>query len=64
MDQKQLEFHIASNDYFGTLATVLDLASQDLIAGRANSADIARMLTKQKDDLLYLQEHYRIEESD
>ena len=33
MDQEQLEFHVASNDYFGTLATILDLASQDLLAG-------------------------------
>jgi hypothetical protein len=30
MDQKSLQFHIQQNDYFGTLATVLDLLSQDL----------------------------------
>jgi len=30
MNQTGLQFHIDENDYFGTLATVLDLASQDL----------------------------------
>jgi hypothetical protein len=30
MDDVSLQFHIEENDYFGTLATVLDLVSQDL----------------------------------
>lgn len=30
MEQQSLEFHIEQNDYFGTLATVLDLMRQDL----------------------------------
>ncbi len=30
MNEASLQFHIDENDYFGTLATVLDLVSQDL----------------------------------
>jgi hypothetical protein len=30
MKKASLQFHIQQNDYFGTLATVLDLVSQDL----------------------------------
>ena len=30
MDETSLQFHIEANDYFGTLATVLDLVRQDL----------------------------------
>jgi hypothetical protein len=30
MNEQGLQFHIEANDYFGTLATVLDLVSQDL----------------------------------
>jgi hypothetical protein len=30
MNEASLQFHIEENDYFGTLATVLDLVSQDL----------------------------------
>jgi hypothetical protein len=30
MDEVSLQFHIEENDYFGTLATVLDLVSQVL----------------------------------
>jgi hypothetical protein len=63
MDQKQLDFHIASNDYFGTLATILDMARQDLMAGHSVT-DVARLLANERDDLIYLQQHYRIEESD
>jgi hypothetical protein len=30
MSKRRLKFHIQANDYFGTLATVLDLVRQDL----------------------------------
>ena len=47
---KNLEFHVESQDYFGTLATIISLARQ----------------TKRKvdprviDDLMFLQENYKI----
>jgi len=53
---KGLEFHIQQNDYFGTLATVLDLLRQD-----ADLLEIhARTLIRMRDDLVYLQAHYLV----
>jgi hypothetical protein len=59
MNQADLQFHIEENDYFGTLATVLDLVSQDLRKrGHLRSAET---LLHQRDRLMYLQSEYRIE---
>ena len=59
MKKASLQFHIQENDYFGTLATVLDLVSQDLRKkGHHNNAETLR---RQRDWLVYLQEEYRIE---
>jgi hypothetical protein len=57
--QRGLEFHIKINDYFGTLATVLDLSRQTL-GNTARERMIAEHLIKNIDDLIYLQEKYRI----
>ena len=52
-------FHIEKNDCFGTLATVLDLVSQDLRKkGHRSNAETLRRL---RDRLMYLQQGYRIE---
>jgi hypothetical protein len=37
MNEASLQLHIEENDYFGTLATVLDLVSQDLRKKRQQS---------------------------
>ena len=59
MNEASLQFHIEANDYFGTLATVLDLVSQDLRKkGQRRSAETLRRL---RDDLVYLQRSHRIE---
>jgi len=58
-NQKRLEFHIEKGDYFGTLATILDLIRQE-IESRERKGRITRVLEKLKDDLLYLQDHYKI----
>jgi len=57
--RRGLEFHIEINDYFGTLATVLDLSRQTL-GNTAREREIAGYLEKSVDDLVYLQENYRI----
>ena len=59
MTEASLQFHIETNDYFGTLATVLDLVSQDLRkkGHRRNSETLRRL----RDDLVHLQRSYRIE---
>ena len=48
---KSLKFHIESQDYFGTLATVLSLCRQ-------TGQDIPEHIIG---DLMYLQKNYRIE---
>ena len=60
MHQHSLEFHIQENDYFGTLATVLDLIRQDLDC--TEYARHAAALANLRDELMYLQRSHRIEE--
>ena len=57
--KKGLEFHIKNNDYFGTLATLLDLLRQELegVGGEQNPKEILARLT---DDLMHLQSNYKI----
>jgi hypothetical protein len=62
MNETSLQFHIEANDYFGTLATVLDLVSQDL-RKKGHPAN-AEMLDRLRDDLAYLQRSHRIESAD
>ena len=59
MERASLQFHIEENDYFGTLATVLDLVSQDL--RKKGHPTNAETLLRQRDSLVYLQSGYRIE---
>ncbi len=51
--RKNLAFHIETDSYFSTLATVIDLLDQK--ANKKNS-----ILKDIKEDLLYLQEFYKI----
>jgi hypothetical protein len=59
MNEASLQFHIKENDYFGTLATVLDLVSQDL--RQKGHCSNAETLDGLRDRLMYLQQGYRIE---
>ena len=61
MPQPSLEFHIKQNDYFGTLATVLDQVAQDL--RKQKQRRHAAILLRLRDDLTYLQSKYRIEKA-
>ena len=47
---KSLKFHCKHNDYFGTLATILDLFRQE----QNNKFE------KLRDDLMWLQNNYKI----
>ena len=57
--RRGLEFHIEINDYFGTLATVLDLSRQTL-GSSASEREVASYLERSVKDLIYLQANYRI----
>lgn len=58
--------HIKAGDYFGTLATILDLMRQtaDTAVGRPTSnqsvVERSEQMKELKDDLIFLQENYRI----
>ena len=58
-EEASLQFHIEENDCFGTLATVLDLVSQDL--RKKGHHRNAETLGRLRDRLMYLQQGYRIE---
>jgi hypothetical protein len=62
MQQESLDFHIQQNDYFGTLATVLDLVSQDL--GKQGYYRHEGTLRRLRDDLLQLQHSHRIQKAE
>jgi hypothetical protein len=57
MNERSLQFHIQQNDYFGTLATVLDLLRQDLDHRGYNPH--AATLSRLRDELAYLQRSHR-----
>lgn len=55
--KKSLEFHIKEEDYFGTLATILDIIRQDKVIWGKMTKNILGNIC---DDLSYLQDNYRI----
>jgi len=59
VNERSLQFHIQQNDYFGTVATVLDLVRQDL--DRRGYHPHAATLSRLRDELVYLQRSHRIE---
>lgn len=56
MSQKSVKFHIKSNDYFGTLATILSLIKQ----APENIYENIKSLNKLEKDLMFLQKEYKI----
>lgn len=60
-EHQTVDFHVQSDDYFATLATVLDLLRQQQMTTDQQSAGLLERLVH---DLLYLQRHYRIEPKD
>jgi hypothetical protein len=56
---EKLEFHVRSEDYFGTLATILDLFRMDVLEKKF-IFDKDKVLKKIVDDLIYLQTNYKI----
>ena len=63
MHKKQLEKHIERDNYFGTLATVLNMARQTLekdMRGPKKNWHI-KLLESLEEDLMFLQKNYKIE---
>jgi hypothetical protein len=57
-DKKSVNFHVRENDYFGTLATIMELMNQDDIL--ENKKELKKILGRLKKDLLYLQDNFVI----
>jgi hypothetical protein len=60
MNKKSLKFHIESNDYFGTLATVLDLMRQELEIKEDCNNKTYKIIQDKVKELIDLQENYKI----
>ena len=59
---KGLEFHVESQDYFGTLATVLKLHLEHLQRNDCTAVVVLESAVEGIiNDLMYLQENYKIE---
>ena len=56
LNKKSLEFHIKSNDYFGTLAAILSLLAQ----GAVDEQNRNKILNEKVKELMYLQNNYKI----
>ncbi len=66
MHKKQLENHIENDDYFGTLATVLNMARQTLekdMRGPKKNWHI-KLRQSLEEDVRFLQENYKIVEKE
>jgi len=59
MSKKSVEFHIKSDDYFGTLAAVLSLIRQGINSEESRETNIKNLVNLEK-DLMYLQKEYEI----
>lgn len=57
IDVDQLVVHVRSGDYFVTLATAIDLIRQEL---NSRDASVIVALEEIIDELLYLQQNYKI----
>lgn len=60
-DKAGTEFHIKNDDYFGTMATILNLLKEEINkSGRLNSATLNKTIKNLTKDLIFLQENYQI----
>lgn len=60
-DEASVKFHIESGDYFGTIATVLNLLKQKIKKDSCNNkAILQKTLKNLEKDLIFLQKNYQI----
>ncbi|MFA4999965.1 MAG: hypothetical protein WC545_01225 [Patescibacteria group bacterium] len=59
-DEKSVKFHIKSDDYFGTTATILSLLKHRLKQNGAENAALLGAFDNLEEDLMFLQKNYRI----
>lgn len=58
INETNIKFHIESDDYFATLATILSLQEQGLLKNK--EFETSEILRRKIDELMYLQKNYII----
>lgn len=60
-DEASVKFHVASDDYFGTIATIISLLEGQIKKDDvSNVARLQKTIKNLKCDLLFLQKNYQI----
>jgi hypothetical protein len=60
-DEKSVRFHLAQDDYFGTIATILSLVRQKIEESpKKQSQEFSLTLKNLENDLVWLQENFQI----
>lgn len=60
-DEKSTKFHIKNDDYFGTIATILNLLKHEIKKnGLINKDILNKTLENLNNDLIFLQKNYQI----
>lgn len=59
-DEDSVKFHVKSDDYFGTIATVLSLLKQQIKKDGVKNAALEKTFKNLEKDLLFLQKNYQI----
>ncbi|MFA6994872.1 MAG: hypothetical protein WC249_00470 [Patescibacteria group bacterium] len=60
-DESSTKFHVANNDYFGTIATVLSLLKQQITKNDTENYDLLqKTFLNLENDFLFLQNNYQI----
>lgn len=60
-DRAGTKFHVKNDDYFGTIATILNLIKEEIYKnGHLNSAALNKTIKNLTKDLLFLQKNYQI----
>lgn len=60
-DEKSAKFHIKNDDYFGTIATILNLIKYEIKKNGLTNKDVLnKTLDNLNKDLVFLQKNYQI----
>lgn len=60
-DEASVKFHVASDDYFGTMATIISLLKQEYQKpGERPVKELTTLFNNLEEDLLILQKNYQI----
>jgi DNA-directed RNA polymerase subunit L len=59
-DQESVKFHVKNDDYFGTMATLLNLLKQEIYKNNKSEAKVKATFANMEKDFMWLQKNYKI----